>query len=49
MTGTEPIPNLVVGDFGPGGSKLKNGKGMPKPNSELFPNWDGQLCAELYG
>ena len=35
---TEPIPNLVVGDFGPGGSKPKSGKGKRKPNSEPGPN-----------
>ncbi len=37
-TETEPYPNLVVGEFGQGGSKVKIGKGFSKPNSELGPS-----------
>jgi len=33
------IAKLVVGDFGPGGSKSKKGKGKGKPNFEPGPNW----------
>jgi hypothetical protein len=29
------IARLVVGDIGPGGSKLKKGKGKRKPKTEL--------------
>jgi hypothetical protein len=36
---TEPIPNLVVGEFGSGGSKFMKGKGKRKPNSVPGPNW----------
>ena len=34
MADTVIIAKLVVGDFGPGGSKPKSGKGCSKPNSE---------------
>ena len=37
-TETETMPNPVAGDSVLGACKSKKGKGLRKPNTELFPN-----------